>query len=113
MSAIPQPARTFGAMLRERREQLGMSRPALALRVGVTKPAVQQWEEDKVLPAFGKAPIIEDGLELDAGTLSQWVRFSPLAADNLPPAIDGDDDGDIPRYLNVLTSLVAPQHAAA
>lgn len=112
MSAIPHPFRTFGAMLRDRRLELGMSRPVLALRIGVTKPAVQQWEEDKVLPALGKVPNIEDGLELDAGTLAQWVRFSPLVADTLPPAV-GDDDTDIPRYLNAFTSLIANRPAAA
>lgn len=69
---------TTGQRIRNAREHHSYTQRELALTVGVKYQAVQQWEKDHTLPATRQLPAIEDALELEPGTLSRWVRQSPI-----------------------------------
>lgn len=48
--------------IRSRRDQLGISVPELAKRVGVSLQAVRHWEAGRSFPSKSKSPAVEDAL---------------------------------------------------
>lgn len=48
--------------IRARREQLGVSVPELARRVGVSGQAIRHWENGRSFPGKSKAPLVESAL---------------------------------------------------
>ncbi len=59
----------FGARVAALRETRGLSQNALAERVGVTPPAISQWESGKRLPDVGKLVALAAALRVTVGAL--------------------------------------------
>ena len=59
--------RTFGAIIAEKRKEMGMTQAELAERMGVTDKAVSKWERDLSYPDIASLPRLAGifGLSLD------------------------------------------------
>lgn len=60
----------MGELIRQARENKGISQEKLAEYVGVSRQAVSKWEKDLAAPTADNIRRIEQALELEAGTLS-------------------------------------------
>lgn len=97
---------TTGQRIRDAREHHGYTLRELGFAVGVKYQAVQQWEKDVTLPATKQLPAIEDALELEPGTLSRWVRQSPIYLATLTSAPNGATPG-LRSEVVAITDLLA------
>lgn len=107
-SAAAQPAARFGALVRERREALGLRQDQIALATGVGRRFVIELEAGKATCQLGKALLVAEAVGLRVFDLiaaadrtqneSLPTLPEPLAtgaeatADDLPPPLD--DPGD-------------------
>ena len=75
----------LGLRLRELRLERGMTMAALAERIGVTQPAISQWESGRERPGretlqrlAGALGVTAEALALRAGAQSATATLSPL-----------------------------------
>lgn len=61
---------TYGVTIRELRELHGLSQQALAERVGMSLPAVSQWEREIIRPKRSTASKIDAALNADGAILA-------------------------------------------
>lgn len=60
---------TLGALIRERREHLGLTQENLAAEVGVTQSAVAFWESDHSRPGLDNLKILAKALRVTTSKL--------------------------------------------
>lgn len=77
---------SLNARIKERREQLGMSRPELAAKLGVTPSAIANYENSVSSPKIELLFKLFDALQCDANYLFQDEMTSPSAAAMPTPA---------------------------
>lgn len=82
-------AETIPTLLKQGRQDAGLSQAELAEKVGVTQPTISRWESGKELPSLPIADFVfaELGIAID-------VIWQPL-----PPVDDGVDRAQIQRRL--------------
>jgi transcriptional regulator with XRE-family HTH domain len=76
----------FRKALRRAREEHGLSKRGLALRIGVTQSAVWQWEEGRVSPRPELLAVLERALDLAPGGLAYLLGYLPPAGVSKAPA---------------------------
>ena len=81
-------ADTFGERIRHAREEAGLRQVDLGEACGVRYQTVQHWEHDNALPRTKLMRTIERTLNLEPGTLYEWLDHSPKAGDH-PPSTRG------------------------
>lgn len=64
---------TVGSRIKQAREAKGMSQDTLAKAVGVSRPAVSQWEDESAQPRNNKIPRIAAVLDVTP----QWLTLGP------------------------------------
>lgn len=79
---------TLGKMIREARLRLGISQEALALRVGVTKGAVSQWETGTGFPSRANARALAKELGINVKELEARLSSGLNLLDALPAGRD-------------------------
>lgn len=67
----------FRKVLRRAREEHGLSKRGLALKIGVTQSAVWQWEEGRVSPRPELVAVLERALDLAPGALALLLGYLP------------------------------------
>jgi transcriptional regulator with XRE-family HTH domain len=67
----------FRKALRRAREEHGLSKRGLALKIGVTQSAVWQWEEGRVSPRPELLAVLERALDLAPGALALLLGYLP------------------------------------
>lgn len=60
----------IGRRIKRRRDELGLSQPALGKRLSVTRNTISQWENNWNLPKTERLGQIEDALSMDRGALT-------------------------------------------
>lgn len=84
---IMAPMETLGQKIRLVRESLVMSQQELALKCGVSRPAVAQWESDATKPVFSRMEALADALGVSAAWLAYGDKDAhPLLAGASPIA---------------------------
>ena len=81
---------TFGDLIREKREGRGLTQGQLAEAVGVSQPAVSDWENGVSYPETVRVPTVAKALRVTPA----WL-FSAIAADvaaTPSQMIDGPDE---------------------
>jgi len=71
---------TLGERIRRARKAAGLTQKELALKVGVTRPAVGQWESDTTAPGYAKLDEVAAAL----GTTAQEILYGGTG-DNVAP----------------------------
>lgn len=112
----------LGLRLRELRLERGMTMAALADRIGVTQPAISQWESGRERPgretlqrlagAFG---VTVEALALPAGAQSATATLSPLQLPADVPVLGtavGGDNGDF-SFNGMVVDYVRRPHGVA
>lgn len=61
---------TVGEIIQRARKALGLSQSEMAVKLGVTRGAVSQWETDKFVPSYQHAVELAELLKLDGSALS-------------------------------------------
>jgi len=69
--------KAFRKALRRAREEHGLSKRGLALKIGVTQSAVWQWEEGRVSPRPELLAVLEQALDLAPGALAYLLGYLP------------------------------------
>lgn len=82
MSKSDDPLRVLSLRVRHHREAAGLTRPALAARVGVTVETVENWEQGRNAPAVGTLPALAEALGVPVCGL-----FRPFARGEEPPPL--------------------------
>ena len=67
----------FRKVLRRAREEHGLSKRGLALKIGMTQSAVWQWEEGRVSPRPEVVAVLERTLDLAPGALALLLGYLP------------------------------------
>ena len=67
----------FRKALRRARDEHGLSKRGLALKIGVTQSAVWQWEEGRVSPRPKLLAVLERALDLAPGALAYLLGYLP------------------------------------
>jgi len=67
----------FRKALRRARDEHGLSKRGLALKIGVTQSAVWQWEEGRVSPRPELLAVLERALDLTPGALAYLLGYLP------------------------------------
>lgn len=112
----------LGLRLRELRLERGMTMAALAERIGVTQPAISQWESGRERPGretlqrlAGALGVTAEALALRAGAQSATATLSPLQLPADVPVLGtavGGDSGDFSFNGMVVDYVRRPQGVA-
>jgi len=112
----------LGLRLRELRLERGMTMAALAERIGVTQPAISQWESGRERPGretlqrlAGALGVTAEALALRAGAQSATATLSPLQLPADVPVLGtavGGDSGDFCFNGMVVDYVRRPQGVA-
>lgn len=112
----------LGLRLREVRLERGMTMAALAERIGVTQPAISQWESGRERPGretlqrlAGALGVTAEALALRAGAQSATATLSPLQLPADVPVLGtavGGDSGDFSFNGMVVDYVRRPQGVA-
>jgi transcriptional regulator with XRE-family HTH domain len=86
---------TIGARIKQRREELKMSRNDLGIESGVTQQAVHGWEEKGAIPAYHRLKKIAEALETTVEWLSAGISVNvPTGANyTLIPLLGTEPEG--------------------
>lgn len=112
----------LGLRLRELRLSRGMTMAALAEKIGVTQPAISQWESGRERPGretlqrlAGALGVTAEALALPAGSQSSAATLSPLQLPADVPVLGtavGGDSGDFSFNGMVVDYVRRPQGVA-
>jgi transcriptional regulator with XRE-family HTH domain len=86
-------ARTFGSLIRSRRQALAMSQDQLALATGVGRRFLIELEAGKATCHLGRSLVVAQALGLHPALLKSGEASPPIPAPDLPD-IPGDEDAN-------------------
>ena len=103
-------AKKTGALIAQRRRELGLSQGELAQRIHVTDKAVSKWETGRGMPGIDSLEPLAEALGL---SVSEILGGRRLTAEELPAAAGGQIVESLQERLRLLRGLLAAAFLAA